>query len=330
MAVNFDIECSVYRNVYDNRGGFVDPDTGEVMQSISVGEFCLSDRWKPAVEHLRELRRKYGKEAKKMEEYKRTKQQLPSATLSGLFECREHIDPKTGVAELKSRITGHLKQHTGFLCIDIDAQDNDSLADLEVIKKTLRYRPEVALLMRSCSGQGFFALVPLAYPERHKEQFAAIFDEWSAIGVNIDRQCGDVTRVRIASYDEHPYVNPNAIPYMGIKPEHGNVVVVRRPVYTPRVETTNDLIDKVDKLVGKLERHHINIADDYADWYKIGFALATLPQPWGRHFFHRVSRISGKYNEAESDRKFDQLQNPQKVSIGTFFTICKNHGVTLR
>lgn len=330
MAVDFDRECSVYRNVFDNRGNFVDAESGEVITSISVGEFCLSDRWRPAVEHLRELRQRFGKEAKQMEEYKLTKQLLPSATLSGLFELRESVDPHTGVSELKSRVTDHLKQHTGFLCIDIDAQDNVNLGGMGVIRRTLRYRPEVALLMQSCSGTGFFALIPLAYPERHKEQFAAIRRDWASIGITIDRQCGDVTRVRIASYDEHPYVNVNAIPYTGLLSSGITApVTMRRQTTTPLERTIDSTIDKVEKLVTKLERLNIDITASYADWYKVGFALATLPEPWGRHFFHRVSRLCSKYNEGECERKFTLLRNPRSVGIGTFFTICKNYGVTL-
>lgn len=331
MAVNFDIRCSVYRNVFDNRGTFVDTESGEVIETISVGEFCLSDRWRPAVEHLRELRRQFGKEAKQMEEYKLTKQLLPSATLSGLFELREYTDPKTGIIELKSRITDHLKQHTGFLCVDIDAQDNVNLGNMGIIRRTLRYRREVALLMQSCSGTGFFALIPLAYPDRHKEQFAAIRRDWSAIGINIDRQCGDVTRVRIASYDDHPYVNPNATPYTGLLSDSGiSPVMMRRTPVGGAYQTIDSAIDKVAKLVTKLESLHIDITNSYSDWYKVGFSLATLPEPWGRYYFHRVSRICSKYNEAECDRKFDALRNPKKVGIGTFFTICKSYGVTFR
>lgn len=101
-------------------------------------------------------------------------------------------------------------------------------------------------------------------------------------------------------------------------------------VYGQRVETDDDLIQKVEVLVQKLERHNIDITNSYADWYKVGFSLANLPEPWGRQFFHRVSALYSKYNAAETDRKFDTLRNPQSIGIGTFFNVCRSYGVTLR
>ncbi len=327
----FDIQCSVYENVKDNRGRFVDRETGECIQQLSIREFCLTERWKPVVDQLRELRNKYGDDAKKREDYIQTKAMLPGATLSGLFELKEVFNERLQRTEVKSRITANLKQHTGFLCIDIDQQDNNALSNMNVVLRTLRHRTEVALLMKSCSGTGYFALIPLAYPDRHKEQFAALLREYSGLGINLDRQCGDVTRVRFASYDEHPYINMSAIPYDGLLENTAPMLAPKMPTYnSSTIQTTDDLIDKVERLVQKLEYNRIDITDNYGDWFRVGFALANLPEPWGRQFFHRVSAMCSKYNHAQCDRKFNELSQPQNIGIGTFFNICKDYGIMLK
>lgn len=301
----FDVKCSVYRSAKDRIG------TGD----ITIAEFLLGERWKEPVLMLRDMVAEYGPlEAKKHEDYKLTKQQLPGATLSGLFSRRKG---------------DCLIQHTGFVAIDIDLGDNTSIGNFGTILRTLRHRAEVAMYMRSCSGTGYFALIPLAYPEHHKEQFRALQKEYAAMGIVLDNACSDITRIRFASYDEHPYVNEQAIPYMGVD-LGSQTLAPRAAVYGGHVDSMDSKVQAVETLVSKLEMHHIDITDSYNDWYRIGFALANLPNPIGRQMFHRVSAICKKYNPQECDKKFDTLQRPEKIGLGTFFHICEDYGITLK
>lgn len=212
----FDEICSIYRDAKDALGRYVDMETGECITQMSIREFCLTDRWKPYVEKLRAMRQQYGSKAKKMPEYIDIKKMLPGATLSGLFATYED-DSLThpGQRVMVSRRESHLQKHTGWLAIDIDLQDNQGIADFENIRRVLAFRPEVALLMRSCSGTGLFGLVRLAYPEHHKEQFKALLQEYAALGIMLDGSCGNIGRVRFASWDdpEHIYINEKATPY---------------------------------------------------------------------------------------------------------------------
>lgn len=301
----FDVKCSVYRSAKDRIG------TGD----MTIADFLLGERWKEPVLRLRDMVAEYGPlEAKKHEDYKLTKQQLPGATLSGLFSRRKGDS---------------LIQHTGFVAIDIDLGDNTSIGNFGTILRTLRHRGEVAMYMRSCSGTGYFALIPLAYPEHHKEQFRALQKEYAAMGIVLDNACSDITRIRFASYDEHPYVNEQVIPYMGVD-LGSQTLAPRAAVYGGHVDSMDSKVQAVETLVSKLEMHHIDITDSYNDWYRIGFALANLPNPIGRQMFHRVSAICKKYNPQECDKKFDILQRPEKIGLGTFFHICEDYGITLK
>ena len=335
----FDRLCSVYTDAKDNQGRFVDMETGEIITEMTIREFCLTDRWQPVVEKLRGMVEQMGeKAAKDSDEYRETKTLLPGATLSGLFESREveveKTNRKTGekfmVREMVSRRQAHLYQHTGFLCIDIDHQDNESLSDMTSVLRTLRHRPEVALLMKSCSGTGYFALIPLAYPQYHKEQFRALLREYSALGIQIDRKCGDVTRIRFASYDDCPYINEHALPYAGVDITAQQVLAPKAAVYAGGSENDDDLVKRVERMVERLEQTNTDIVDDYDVWIRVGMSLSTLPGGRGYEFFDRVSRINTrKYNASEVKKKYEYNANPDTISIAYFFARCKDAGITM-
>ena len=215
----FDEICSVYESAQDAVGRFVDRDTGECIQQMSIREFCLTDRWKPYVQRLRAMRKELGSKAKKMPEYIETKKMLPGATLSGLFALYEDDSiTHPGQRVMVSRRDSHLQQHTGWLAIDIDLADNMQMSNFDNVRMICRFRPEIALLMRSCSGSGYFGLVRLANPDRHKDQFKALMKDYAACGIALDGSCSNIGRVRFASWDEpeHIYINEKATAYTGL------------------------------------------------------------------------------------------------------------------
>lgn len=323
----FEEICSIYESATDAYGRFVDRETGECIQQMSIREFCLTDRWKPYVEQLRAMRQEYGSKAKKMQEYIDTKKMLPGATLSGLFSLYEDESlTHPGQRVMVSRRETHLKQHTGWLAIDIDLQDNMLLANFENIRMVARFRPEIGLLMRSCSGTGYFGLARLAYPERHKEQFKALLKEYASMGIMLDKQCGNIGRVRFASWDDadHIYINENVQPYRGLLLDEPQVIPQAVPQaqrnYTraysqgyndfwqnPR--TQDRLIELIVKtLVGR----GINITESYDEWTKVGWALKA--HPYGESLFHELSACSRKYNQAQAAQKWRQLGRSNTVT----------------
>lgn len=332
MSEIFDTPCSIFADAKDNYGRYK---IGEApVTEMPIGDFCLSDRWKPEVLELRRMVELYGvSAAKQREDYRALKARLPGATLSARFERRKVRDERTGREMEVARRTAHMVEHTGFVCIDIDFQDNQLIGDMRQVLRALRHRPEVAFLMRSCSGTGWFALVRIAYPKYHKQQFSALMRDYSAMGINIDKQCGDVTRIRFASYDDNPYVNFGAIPYSGIDLEE-QIIAPRAAVLAPwkgtDEVTTGDDAARAERLVAELERHHIDITSTYSDWVRVGYSLATLPGEVGRRLFHRVSAMNETYKPDECDRQYDKLLDPQRISIGTFYKMCADYGITGR
>lgn len=334
----FDEICSIYKDAHDAKGKFVDQETGECITQMSIREFCLTDRWKPYVQYLRAMRKEYGSKAKQMPEYIKTKKKLPGATLSGLFALYED-DSLThpGQRVMVSRRESHLKQHTGWLAIDIDLQDNLQITDFESILKVARFRPEIGLLMRSCSGTGYFGLVRLAYPERHKDQFKALLKEYAAIGIMLDKACSNIGRVRFASWDdpEHIYINENVVPYRGLAEDMPQVMphAVRQSYRSAGGVTYNDeggaqfweqqrVQDRlIELIVEELVRNNKNITESYEEWVKVGWALRS--HPYGLDLFHQLSRCSQKYNEGQTNVKWNQLGSSTTVTYNYLIHACK-------
>ena len=335
----FDEVCSIYESAQDAYGRFVDRETGECIKQMTIREFCLTDRWKPYVQRLRAMRQEFGSKAKKMDEYIKTKKMLPGATLSGLFALYEDDSlTNPGQRVMVSRRESHLQQHTGWLAIDIDLQDNLQITDFESIFKIARFRPEIGLMMRSCSGTGYFGLVRMAYPERHKDQFKALFKDYAAIGIMLDKACSNIGRVRFASWDdpENIYINENVVPYKGLEEDQSQLVsLASRQAYRSnhanvdyQVEGNSKFWEQrrvqdrlIEVIVHELVVNHRNIAESYDEWVKAGWALRS--HPYGLHLFHQLSRCSSKYNEAQTNLKWQQLGNSQTVTYNYLIHACK-------
>ena len=334
----FEEICSVYREANDNKGKFVDRETGECIQQMSIREFCLTDRWKPYVQRLRAMRQELGSKAKKMPEYIETKKMLPGATLSGLFELWEDdcID-KTGrkYRDVVSRRETHLKQHTGWLAIDIDLADNTQLSNFENIRMVCRFRPEIGLLMRSCSGSGYFGLVRLAYPDRHKAQFKALLQEYAALGITLDKACSNIGRVRFASWDdpERIYINEQVVPYQGLDVGDMQVLLTHENRKSNDVDSRDIIYLKASRLVDKIKARGVDIMGCYQEWIRCGMALYDVSAKEGYEMWKTVSRFrpaeaSHGHRDSDFSSRWAGFAN-SRVKAETFFWLCKQSQIEL-
>ena len=242
---------------------------------------------------------------------KQIKLSLPQATISGVFA--------------PTRSAENLIRHSGLICVDIDKKDNLHISNFDtLIPDVLRHIDEVAYAAHSVSGNGYFVIIPLKYPTHHKAQFEKLVRVFADMGINIDRACGDVCRLRCQSYDIHQYVNMNAKPFTGIYQEP-------KPLRPPFNYDYNgiDTEDKVAGLCREINQQHIDLTGTYDDWVKIGASLSSLGES-GRHWFHICSSQNGGYNAIECNRKFDNLlRSNRRIGIGTFFHYCKNAGLEI-
>lgn len=290
----FQTHISVYNGVTDNTG-----------TRIPLGTFLFCKEYKDDILRLRAV---FDKEKRNA-----LKRSLPQATISGVFS--------------PTRAKNNLSQHSGLICVDIDAKDNPDILDWETLKQDLSVLPQIAYCALSVSGKGLFLVIPLRYPEKHLQQFRQLQIDFRKMGIMIDSACSDITRLRCLSYDEHPIINENATLYEGVyveKPKH-------KSFPTCFIYEGENTSAEVAVCCRKIQQCGIDITASYDDWLKVGCALATLGER-GRSLFHICSRQNAKYNATKTDKMFTDLlrRNYQQVNIGTFFWMCKQYGITTK
>lgn len=282
----FDREISIYSNVNDTKGRI-----GTLRDFLNIGQ--------QRKDYIYRLRQAHGDERNAM------KLKLPCATISGVFDKR----CKQG-----------LTRHSGLIALDMDDVKDcdgviDILADMDII----------AYVGRSVGGNGVYAIVPIAYPEKHVQQWESLKRHFDSLGITIDPATKDVTRTRFCSYDPEARVRFDAVPYKGVytPPQP-------KPIFAKQYYGDDETEARVSECCQQIAAYHTDLTNDYADWLRLGFAIAELGEA-GRGYFHTVSSQNQKYDREQCDRKFSEcLRTASRCGIGYFFNRCKEYGITFR
>ncbi len=258
----------------------------------------------------------------------KAKCELPCFTPSGVFN---------------SRNDNGLVEHSGIICIDIDAKDNSDVENFEEIRELMEYISYVAYCGHSCSAKGYFILIPIAHPQKHREHFTSICDDFERCNITVDRACINVSRTRTVSSDYNPYVNKDATVYTRLKEVQNEysrkkinsnvenkkelrmITKRKRMVNISRVEDPI-LYFKVKHVLSWIDKQKIDITKNEPQWHKIGIALADEFGEFGRDLFHEVSKYYPKYSKWETNRKFDRCLTLFGYKIGTFFYYAARNG----
>ena len=280
------VDISVYNGVKDTKGII-----------FNLYDFLLSCKHRDSIEKLRNEKDSVSR--------KEIKLSLPQACVSGIFDY--------------PRSAATLKRHSGLICIDIDKQDNTHLTNFADVKKELSKANEVAYISKSVSGNGYFAIIPLLYPEYHKQQFEQLKRSFWERGLVVDQACGNVDRMRCISYDEEPYFNLSAKKYSGL-------YIEPKRSFT-RYIGDDHTIEDVDYCCEVIQTTGIDITEGYHNWFIVCASLASLGEQ-GRQYFHICSQQNSKYKFEESDKKFNNaLQKVFSIGIGSFFKLCRENGI---
>ena len=226
---------------------------------------------------------------------KGTKDNLPAFTTSG---------------EFKQRKKEHLIEHSGYIAIDIDANDNPNIK--EGIAK-LREDPALYAMFVSVGGQGYCAIFPID-PNRHLDAYLALekrlADRYELI---CDKACKDVARLRFVSYDPDLYQAAKKIPrFKDYLPKPS------APMRSQYVGNESDSNYMLSQIISR----GINLCEGYHDWYRVGCAIINKykDSPEGRAMFHALSSVSAKYDSRKCDSKYDELLKSTRGEI-TFATL---------
>lgn len=236
---------------------------------------------------------------------KELKQHLPAFMPSGVFT---------------KKTADGLREHSGFICIDIDAKDNAGVKDFDRLKEYVCQIPQVAYCGLSVGGAGFFCIMPIADPAKHRDYFRAIERDFKECGITIDRQCYNVNRLRFVSYDPAPYINTAAKVYDYIWPikDYSAAQVLGREI------TGDEAKGKFAAVLREVEATKIDITGNYGQWFEILCAIASTFGERGREYAHAVSKQADCYDPGETERQYSEiLKRNYGYSIGTFFYYAK-------
>lgn len=273
---------------------------------------------KAEIEQLRQLRTHDEKA------YKESKSRLPAFTASGTFAARK---------------ADGLKTYNGYICIDIDGQDNPHITDFPRLRDELSKIKNIDACFLSASGEGVFCFVRVGDdPKRHKQYFNALSVCFKKLGINVDEKCSDISRLRFITFDADGYLDENdPVPFTQTLDRKPTDRSVNKEKFTAsgssrrHVSKQESPMHKVERTIEKLEEQSIDITDDYNDWIRIGFAFAREFDEEGRDLFHRVSSISPKYDTHRADVAYDGFLSADEpanpATLGTFFHLAKEAGV---
>ncbi len=90
-------------------------------------------------------------------------------------------------------------------------------------------------------------------------------------------------------------------------------------------------IESLRRLTETVETAGTDIAPTYIEYIKLAFAIATDCGEAGRDYFHRICRLSAKYQREHAERIFSNALTTKHgdVHLGTVFHLAEAAGVAL-
>lgn len=267
---------------------------GEIALDVFLGAI-QSGKWQDQVLHIRTI------EDKKTREFE--KEKLPSVTISGLFASRRDAQSES---------------HSGFIGIDIDTLD-----DVEDVKVRLSHDPYVYSIFTSVGGRGLCVIFKIN-PKKHREDFFSIskylFDKYELV---VDSSGINESRIRYVSFDPNMFIRDGQTKLFDIKYEKQKKEKIDTVIFS-----RNDF----DRMMSEIEEQKLNMAENYHEWLRIGFAFVHQFKEAGREFFHAISKHSSKYNKKITDLQYDSCLKAEGFNtstISTFYFYCKQQGLNI-
>jgi len=215
-------------------------------KTITINQWLKSPKYKKEVELIRTVTDKSKRD--------KLKARLPAITPSGIFSYREEK---------------HLIQHSGLIQFDIDFKENKHINNYPNLKEQLCRIQNVAYCGLSVSGNGFWGLIPIAYPTRHKDHFNALQSAFKKWGIVIDEKPKNVASLRGYSFDGDAYFNPNALPFQLVEVKKKPLKEQLEVKFIPS-QTADYTRRKVEFCISEICRLSKDITDGYSNWLTIG------------------------------------------------------------
>lgn len=281
------MQISYYKNIKDDQD--VDIEISSFLEGVRSG------RWQDIVLKCRAAPNKEIRDL--------LKKTAPLVTISGSFAARKD---------------DALRNHSGFIAIDIDNVEN-----IEETRKHLSNDPYTYAVFISISGNGLCVIYRID-GSRHLDAFNGIASYlYNTYQLIVDQSCKNVARARFVSYDPFLFENTKA-------PVFKKYLAKQKEVKLHKVVVVkNDF----DAMIAEMDRKQLNLCEDYADWISICYALVNEFGEFGRDHFHTLSSHSSKYNSDDCDRQYTAcLKNhsegkSKKSTIASIYYHAKQNGI---
>ena len=272
----FESKISLYKRVNETRS-----------MTITLDDWLhkVTPAAKRPVMDIRETNRTDPKAAKAMKTAN-----LPCCTISGLFECERKASKVTSINPI--------------ICVDIDVLPEGMT--LDELKKKVFDLPYVFYVSLSARGEGIFALIYYNINKDFKSVFRYLQYDFKNMGIEIDKACKDICRLRFASWDENPLEKEEVDMY-----DNEYMDAFLDPEFYQKTEDrhNNGQLYMDDYFTYRTIKYLINVcgyrADDYQDWLMDGFRLATFGD-YGHALFMHLSQHSANFNERVAERKWNE------------------------
>lgn len=221
---------------------------------------------------------------------------LPCCTISGVFEGERKADKVTVMNPI--------------ICVDIDIIPEGMT--LDTLKQKVFEIPSVFYVSLSARGEGIFALIYYNIENDFLTTFKSLQYDFKQMGIEIDKACKDICRLRFVSWDEHPMEKEEVEMYDGEYLEQ-----FADPQFYKETKRIDAQTNIDDWFTFKTIKYLINNcgyrADDYQDWLMDGFRLATFGE-YGHSLFMHLSQHSDNFNERDAERKWDECVRTTKMT----------------
>ena len=281
---------------------FANYDTPANPVTIKLLAWLKSEKHRHKIDALRQIEDKGKRDA--------IKATLPAITPSGVFTYRQESNLVEG-------------SHTRLIQFDIDLKENPQIRNYAALKEQISKLPFVAYCGLSASGLGYWGLVPIASPERHRGHFDALKRVFAHYGITIDTKPRNVCSLRGYSYDPAPYTARQVMLFeLSDEP----------PRLKPRpfqITANADLEQtRLEVCIKAVLQRGLYLGESYGDWYEIGCSLANGFGERGREYYHQVGQHYPGYSPTQTDRQFTAcLRANSKATLGTFYLLCKQQGI---
>ena len=186
------------------------------------------------------------------------------------------------------------------MTIDIDFVDNPTL-DMEQLQQKIFDLPFVAVCLKSCSGAGIFAIVPIEDYKKTTLYYQylkkLLFQKY---GVVIDSKASNIARARFLSYNEdyRKWIKTDDVQVWNLYDEE---TIEKHDAQTPQLFSKYKSSNETEKLLTAVKNVLKSgyCATSYGHWYHTGCDLAAFAcgrELW-QQFCENGARVKSDWND---------------------------------